>query len=234
MRFALILIFGLIISSVFPCRANVGDTIDQCIARYGKRLPPSGMSDPSRLGGEAALFQKDGYNIEVFLFDGVVACESISKTDGAFFSEEERNKIVQMETSDESWAKPITAHGQLCWMKSDGALIFCYQANTPLILEMSKHYLDLTSKAKKNARPFPSEAEVRKNIVPGMSEEDVIKKYGVPYLRTPSSSGGEDLDYIPPPFRTELAEGYGGFEVFVKKGKVTDLKIVLRSERKSH
>ncbi len=95
---------------------------------------------------------------------------------------------------------------------------------------MSKHYLDLMAEAKKKSTGLPSEAEARKYIVPGMNEEDVIKKFGIPPIRMPSGSDGELLTYTEPPSRN-MTDGYAGFEVFVKNGKVTELEIIRASAR---
>ena len=233
MRIAVLL--TIITLSISPSRANLGDTMDQCVARYGQRLPPTGISDPYRLGGDAARFQKAGYYFDVYLFNGVVGCESITKTDNSRFSPEETSKVVQMESVNGNWAKPITVHGQLVWVRDDGSMICCYPASTPLIFAMSKAYLDLAAAAKERAPKFPSEAEVRSYLVRGMSEEDVIKKFGIPPLRMPSTSegGGEDLIYTLPPPHKDVTYGYGGFEVIVKNGKVADWSIIHQSVKTS-
>jgi hypothetical protein len=194
-------------------------------------MPASGVADPAQLGGVAVTFQQNGCNFEVYLFNGVVECESITKIDSSLFSDQERDKVVQMESASGSWAKPVTTHGQTIWMRSDGAAIFCYLSGSPLILVMSKSYIELASETKRKSSGFPSEAEVKKYVVPGMNEEDVIKKFGVPGIRMPLGSDGEVLDYVPPPSRKEMTFGYGGFEVIVKNGKVTDLEIVHETVR---
>jgi len=233
MRIALILIFGVFTASISLCRANLGDTLDQCIARYGKRMPSSGLADPSRVGGEEVTFQHDGCNIEAYLFNGVVECETIMKTDNSLFSVPERDKIVKSESANGAWAAPVTVKGLLIWMRSDGAFISCYPLSTPLIFVMSRKYIQLAAAFKKEHPEFPSEAEARKYIVLGMNEEDVIKKFGVPMIRSPSGSDGEVLDYSQPPAHKEMTFGYGGFEVFVKNGKVTDLEIIHQTVRLS-
>jgi len=229
MRFAVVI--TLLTLGVLPGRANLGDTMDQCIARYGHRLPPSGISDPYRLGGESARFEMEGCYFDVYLFKGTVGCESITKADSSRFSPEERDKVVQMESSNGKWAKPVAVHGQLVWMRDDGAAICCYPGSTPLIFAISKAYLDQAAKAKETVPKFPSEAEVRSYLVRGMSEEDVIKKFGIPPLRTPSTlpGGGEDLIYtFPPPHKDETFV-YGGFEVVIRNGKVADWSIIHQS-----
>ena len=96
---------------------------------------------------------------------------------------------------------------------------------------MSKKYALLAAAFKKEHPVFPSEAEARKYIEPGMDEEDVIKKFGGPMIRTPSGNDGEVLEYSQPPGHKEMTFGYGGFEVFVKNGKVTDLEIIHQTVR---
>ncbi len=215
-----------LIANTIPCYANLGDTINGCIARYGQRLPPSGVSDPGRTGAPAALFTRDGYNFEVYFLNGVVGCESITKTDNSLLSEEDKEKIVKLESTGGDWAKPASAHGQVIWMRSDGAAIYSYVSDTPMILVMSPSYIQLFSKRKNSPTGFPSEAEVKKFIVPGMKVEDVIQKYGFPGIRTPQDKDSELLMYIPPPGREKAKFAYVGFEVVVKSGKVADLEII--------
>jgi len=233
MRIALITL--ILTLSLSPGRANLCDTMDQCIARYGQRLPPSGISDPYRLGGEAARFEEEGYCFDVYLFNGRVGCESITKVDNSRFSPQERDKVVQMESTSGHWGKPLAMHGQLVWMSDDGSAICCYPEATPLIFAMSKAYLDLAAEAKKKVPKFPSEAEVKSYLVRGMGEEEVIKKFGIPPLRTPSTlpGGGEDLIYTFPPPHRDVTYGYGGFEVIVKDGKVADWSIIHQSVKTS-
>jgi len=50
-------------------------------------------------------------------------------------------------------------------------------------------------------------------------------------IRTPSGNDGEVLEYSQPPGHKEMTFGYGGFEVFVKNGKVTDLEIIHQTVR---
>jgi len=204
----------------------LGDTIDQCISRYGKRLPPSGVADPGKTGAEAALFTHDGYNFEVYLLNGIVACESISKTDNSLLSDKDKEKIVKSESTGGTWAQPVSAHGQNIWMRSDGAAILSYIPDSPLIFVMSPNYIQLTSKIKKASGSFPSEAEVTRFVVPGINVEDVIQKFGVPDIRLPQDKDGEVLTYCPLPSREEAKFAYAGFEVFVKNGKVISLGLI--------
>jgi hypothetical protein len=226
MRTALLLVVCVLMANMSPCRANFWDTIDQCIARYGDRQPPTGISDPGRTGAEAALFTKEGYNFEVYLLNGVVECEMITKTDRSLLSDKDKEKIIKMESTGSDWAKPIVAHGQNIWMRSDGAAISSYASDSPLMFVQSPSYIQLSLKNKKNFATFPTEAEVRRFVVPGTKEEDVFKKFGFPGIREPQDQDGELLIYCPLPSREKAIFAYAGFEVFVKNGKVTDLEII--------
>jgi len=111
-------------------------------------------------------------------------------------------------------------------MRSDGAAISGYASDTPLMFVMSQSYIQLATKIKNASAGFPSEAEVRKFVVPGLKVEDVIQKFGVPGIRSPLDKDSEVLTYCPLPSHEEAKFAYAGFEVFVKNGKVTDLGII--------
>jgi len=209
-----------------PCRANLGDTMDQCVARYGPSSPSTGVSDPAKTGAPAALFSHDGYDVEVYLLHGVVECEYITKTDKSFFSDADKKKVVASESAAGKWANPVTDRGQTIWMRSDGASIFTFNQDSPLIMAMSASYLQLAAKNKANSAAFPPEDEVKKFVVPGIKVEDVIQKFGVPSIRTPQDKNTDLLLYLPRPSAEKATFAYAGFEVIVKSGKVTDLSII--------
>jgi hypothetical protein len=167
MRTALLLVVCVLMANTSPCRANLGDTIDQCVARYGARQKPTGVSDPGQIGAPAALFTHDGYNFEVYFLDGVIGCEMITKTDCSLLGDEDKEKIIKMESTGGDWAKPVVAHGQSIWMRSDGAAISSYASDSPLMFVQSPSYIQLSLKNKKNFATFPTEAEVRRFVVPG-------------------------------------------------------------------
>jgi hypothetical protein len=72
-------------------------------------------------------------------------------------------------------------------------------------------------------REFPTEAQVREKIRIGMTDADVVASFGAPVVRQPEGAGTEALLYIAPPtLRTADAEGYTGFEVRLRDGRVAE------------
>jgi hypothetical protein len=215
---------GFFLASLSLCRGNLGDTLDQCIARYGKEMPPNGITDPARIIGQGHIFQKDGIVFEEYISNGIVQCESMTKADGSLFSEKERNDVVQAESAGGKWNDPVTAKGQEIWLRADGAALSCPLAYPEIMMVVSKDYY-LSEKAKSKAT-FPTEADVKSFVVVGMKEEDVTNRFGIPMTRDKGADGGEVLQYNAPPSSKKMTFGYAGFEVFCKNGLVTDLEII--------
>jgi hypothetical protein len=208
-------------------RASLGETLDQCIARYGMEAASSGTSDSARIIGQGHTFQKDGFSFEEYILHGVVQCESITKTDNTLFSEKERQSILDFESTGAKWNGPFSIEGQEIWTRVDGAIMACFPLGATLIETMSKDYLLAVKAAKTHPTAFPMEAEVRNIIVVGLEEDEVRKRFGIPSSQRPGHGKDEKvLEYLELPSRTKMTFGYVGFEVFCQKGKVTDLQII--------
>ena len=223
-----VLVLFLLISSMIESSANVGDTLDQCILRYGQELPVNGMSDPSRLIGTGHTFHKDNFIFIEYISDKVVQCEIILKSDNTGFSESDSEAVLKL--LDGKWEKAAAPNWQKVWTRSDGSAASCTKLN-PVMIVMSKSYIEAGVKKKNVAEPLPSEAEVKAYIVVGMDEDAVIKKYGVPMISEPSDKDGELLIYDAGPTREKMEFGYGGFEVFCKNHRVTDVEIIHKTVR---
>ena len=88
LRFALVL-FTLML---LPARANLGETVAQCVARYGRPVGYSEANPHSPFGTVA--FSAGGYTLIVFLLSGKEVGARVSKKDNSEFSEAERKNIM--------------------------------------------------------------------------------------------------------------------------------------------
>ncbi len=83
MKFILPSLLVLLVLTVTPARARLGESGDQIVARYGQ---PLSEIDQKAEGKKVALtvlvFQKNGYQIQVSISDGVSDEESFRKLNG--------------------------------------------------------------------------------------------------------------------------------------------------------
>jgi hypothetical protein len=112
--------FLLILASP-PCRANLGDTLEKCQARYGPPVPGNDKPDPNGVGDVMLAFQSRGYVVHVVLARGYVAAEFFTKANGAPLSDAEKKLIMQNDAAGWAWAKS-TAVGGENWLRTDGAV----------------------------------------------------------------------------------------------------------------
>jgi hypothetical protein len=72
---------------------------------------------------------------------------------------------------------------------------------------------------------FPTEEEVRQRVLIGMSRAEVIKTFGPPVHEQREDQNGLSILYYHAPLDVATSgegRGYGGFEVLLKGGKVTE------------
>jgi len=88
------------------CQARLGETMEQCVARYGQRDLMQDTTPPSNVVGDSiADFKKDDYNIIVTFLHGVVGSEMILKKDNSDFSDTEIKMFLDSESGGSSWNK---------------------------------------------------------------------------------------------------------------------------------
>jgi hypothetical protein len=146
-RIALLLFSALML----PLRANLGDTVAQCVKRYGK---PVGFSEASPTNPFGTLvFTAAGYQLVVFLVGESEVGARISKTDKKDFTEEELKNIMFAEADPQSPWTPKTSDDPTCleWARGDKAKV---------LYDKTRHILILTSpsmtEAVKKMPPSPA------------------------------------------------------------------------------
>jgi hypothetical protein len=104
-----------------PSRANLGDTLAKCEARYGPALPGKDTPDPSGVGDVILCFQSRGYNVRMILVHGYVGGEAFAKTDGSPLADAEIKMLLNNEANGWAWARSTGTVGDN-WLRTDGAV----------------------------------------------------------------------------------------------------------------
>lgn len=132
LRFAIVLLTLLTI----PARANLGETVAQCVARYGV---PVGYSEANaKFPFGTVAFSATGYTLIVFLVGDKEVGARVSKQDKSAFSPAELQNIMGADSNGSPWA--VTASSDptcLRWTRADQATV---------LYDKDKHVLIFTSK----------------------------------------------------------------------------------------
>jgi hypothetical protein len=121
MRIAL-LAFFFIVGVTATARARLGETGDQLAARYGQ---PLSEVDQKAEEGQLALvfpiFQKNGFEIDASLSDGISVSESFKKLNGNALTIGETRILLTDNSQGHEWEAPQAVDGGKLWTRDDGA-----------------------------------------------------------------------------------------------------------------
>ena len=131
LRSAIILLFLLTI----PVRANLGETVEQCVKRYGKPIGYSEASAKSPFG--TVVFTATGYTLIVFLINDKEVGARVSKLDKSAFTDAEMKTIMGADLAGSEWT-PAPSDDPTClqWIRGD---------KTTVLYDKEKHMLIFTS-----------------------------------------------------------------------------------------
>jgi len=139
-----------------PLRANLGESVEQCVKRYGK---PAGFSEASpKIPFGTLVFIAGKYTLVIFLLETKEVGARVSKTDKSAFTDAEMKTIMDADADPQSpWTStPSTDPTSLEWTRGDKATVF---------YDKDKHMLIFTTvamaeaaKAMKPAVPTPTPA----------------------------------------------------------------------------
>ena len=120
-----------------PLRGNLGETVEQCVARYGK---PNGFSEASaKFPFGTLVFSATGYTLIVFLLNNKEVGARVSKVDKSAFTDSEMKNIVDADLAGSSWTSTASADPTcLQWTRGDKATV---------LYDKAKHMLIFTSPA---------------------------------------------------------------------------------------
>lgn len=146
LRYALVFLILL----TLPLRANLGETVDQCVKRYGK---PLGFSEANaRTPFGTLVFVAGGYTLMVFLLNNVEVGARVGKADKSAFSDAELKTIMDADASSAWKTEPSSDPASLTWSRSDKATA---------LYDKEKHMLIFTSSSmaealrRQEAKPPP-------------------------------------------------------------------------------
>jgi hypothetical protein len=123
-----------------PLRANLGETVAQCVARYGA---PVGYSESSpKFPFGTVVFAATGYTLVVFLVKDKEVGARVSKQDKSAFTDAEMKTIIDADSTAAPWA-PAKSDDPTClsWTRSDKATV---------LYDKDKHILIFTSQEMAN------------------------------------------------------------------------------------
>ena len=138
-----IIFFSLLI---IPLRANLGETVEQCVVRYGKPIGFSEASAKSPFG--TLVFTATGYTLIIFLIHNKEVGARVSKVDKSAFTDAEMQTIMGADSVASPWTStPSDDPTCLRWARGDKATV---------LYDKEKHVLIFTSEEMANAcHPTP-------------------------------------------------------------------------------
>jgi hypothetical protein len=103
-------------------QARVGEALPELVSRYGDPLPKSDEKPPPNQVGSMEVFQRNGFQIDVTLLDGVSAQESFKKLNGDSLSSQEIQTLLADNAQGRAWQAPHKVNGQTQWMSDNGSV----------------------------------------------------------------------------------------------------------------
>ena len=139
------LLFCLLCSAISPAKARIGETLEQCIARYGNPVRPIEERMP-------VTFQKSGLLIGVVFIDGKAAQIMFFKpdqTDGklSHLSADEIKALLDANGAGRAWSVSPSRPLDKAWTTADGELFAVYLTARSTLTIRTKAF-DEASKAK--------------------------------------------------------------------------------------
>jgi hypothetical protein len=131
-----------------PAWGRLGETGDELVARYGQ---PLSEMDQKAEGNHVPLaelvFQKNGFEIDVSLSDGISSAESFRKLNGDSISLAEARILLTANSQGSGWEAPQTVGDNKEWGRDDGAVATLVGGR--ILSIKSKDLLDKEAAAKK-------------------------------------------------------------------------------------
>ena len=137
MKAILVLCFFLMLASA---RAGIGDTLAQCIQRYGKPAASPGTTIPGGLYD----FEKDGLRVGIGFFEGHVDYLQFSKVspdpgEPQRLSQDELNRLLMANAGGHKWEIRPGLENQ--WVSDDGSLYAAMLISKGMLIIQTKDHI---------------------------------------------------------------------------------------------
>jgi hypothetical protein len=123
-----------------PLRANLGETVEQCVVRYGKPVGYSEAGAKSPFG--TLVFVATGYTLMVILFHNKEVGARVSKLDKSAFTDAEMKNIMSADSAGMPWI-PVPSDDPTClkWIRGDKATVL-YDKEKRMLLFSSQEMVN--------------------------------------------------------------------------------------------
>ena len=144
MKMSIATIAVVFVVSCSNCSARLGETLDQCIARYGPPISSSSKPAdlPNGLGESIATFDKNGVVVVAIFFKGTVGGESILKADKSAFSDTEKSVLMDADCANQTWNKMEGISMDERYVRADGSAYAICQNLDHALCFYSKDYFN--------------------------------------------------------------------------------------------
>jgi hypothetical protein len=111
----------LTILSITPCLGRLGETENQCVARYGDVLKRQDVIETG-VTLHSIFFLKNGYTIAAGMLKDTVEFEYFAKDDSSALSDDQIQLLLNADADGKQWAKQNdAAFDKTTWIRDDGA-----------------------------------------------------------------------------------------------------------------
>jgi hypothetical protein len=133
-----VLLFALLLT--LPLQANLGETVEQCVARYGK---PAGFSEAGAKSPFGILgFTAGNYTLVIFVLKNKEVGARVSKQDKSAFTDPEMQTIMNADSMGSGWTRAASDDPTcLQWKREDKATVL-YDKQKRMMIFTSQQMAD--------------------------------------------------------------------------------------------
>lgn len=142
-----------------PARANLGETIEDTIKRYGS--PTAYAEASAKMPFGSVVFKAGPYELVIFVLNDREVGARVSKSDKSVFSDAEMRTIMGAETGGDWVPTPSDDPTTLQWTRGDHATVLYDKAKHVLILTSPAMAQALRNPPPVSSAPAPTPAPVK-------------------------------------------------------------------------
>ncbi len=139
-----------------PTGANLGDTVEQCVARYGKPIRFTEANGNAPFG--TVVYAAGGYTLVLFVIRNREVGARVSKTDKSAFTDAEMQGIMDADTAGGKWVPGASSDPScLQWSRGDSATVL-YDKEKHMLIFTSPEMAKALNSPAASAAPVPTPA----------------------------------------------------------------------------